>query len=168
MLSLWRWDWFRMEEVKSYGSDIHQMSIHEFKRFLVNPKWRLSTLHQWITLRNSSRWKSIHINFENLFRSIHILKYTTQLISSPLGFLADSTELESVTTMLAISLTMQISGKSPWLQVSQTNAFWDVSVSSEDKQATPKQNSINQKGSGREERERMTRKTSTYTQRGFP
>lgn len=116
----------RMEEVKSYRSNIQQMSIYEFKRFLVKPKSTLPTVHQWILLRNLSKWKSIHINFENLFRSIHILKHTTQLISSLLGFLADSTELESVTTMLAMSLTMQIPGKSPWLKVSQTNAFWDV------------------------------------------
>lgn len=65
------------------------------------------------------------MNFKNLFRSITILKYTTQLISHLLGFLADSIELESVTTMLATPLTMQMSGKSSWLIVSQANAFWD-------------------------------------------
>ena len=47
----------------------------------------------------------------SVFRNIHMLKYTTQLILSPLGFLSDSIELESLNTSLATSLTMQTFGR---------------------------------------------------------
>ena len=58
-----------------------------------------------------SEGQSVHKNFEYIFRNIHMLKYTTQLILSLLGFLSDSVELESLNTSLATSLTMETNGR---------------------------------------------------------
>jgi hypothetical protein len=66
------------------------------------------------------------MTFEKLLRSFHILKYTTQLISDLLGFLSDSVELESATTTLAMSLTMQTFGKIPYLKAFYVNALKDT------------------------------------------